>query len=483
MPNLPAEAPRKTGFEMEKDNIIKKGKKVKDNDITTGHMTGKIIRFIIPLMLTGILQLLYNMADSVVVGRYEGKSALAAVSSVGALINLIINVFMGLAVGASVAVAHDYGAKDYDGVSKTVHTSYLISIVGGVIVGIFGMVFSRQFLVWMMTPDDVLPLSTEYLRIYFAGTPANMAYNFGASILRSVGDTKRPLYFLSISGIVNVILNIVFVSGFGMGVAGVAYATVISQILSAVFVIVYMMKSKDCIHFDLRKMRIHMDKLKKIVVVGLPAGFQGTVFSLSNVVIQSSVNSFDSSLIMAGNGAAAGLEGFTYIAMNSVYHASLTFVGQSVGAKRLDLINKIMANCLIIVTVIGLVFGFGTYAFAEPLLGLYLPDDPDAIPYGITRMTYIILPYFLCGMMDVMCGGQRGMGMSVIPMVNSLLGSCALRIVWIATVFAANHTLFILYMSYPISWAVTAVAHTVFYFIRLHKLKKQMKLYSGADAA
>ncbi len=467
---------------MDKDSTIKKEKKSKDSDITMGHMTSKIIRFIIPLMLTGILQLLYNMADSVVVGRYDGKSALAAVSSVGALINLIINVFMGLAVGASVAVAHDYGAKDYDGVSKTVHSSYLISIAGGILVGAFGMVFSRQFLIWMSTPDDVLPLSTEYLRIYFAGTPANMAYNFGASILRSVGDTKRPLYFLSISGIVNVILNVILVKYVGMGVAGVAYATVISQVLSAVFVIVYMMRSGSCIHFDWRKMRIHGDKFKKILVVGLPAGFQGTVFSLSNVVIQSSVNSFDSSLIMAGNGAAAGLEGFTYTAMNSVYHASLTFVGQSVGARRLDLINKIMARCLVTVIVIGLVFGLTTYAFAEPLLGLYLPNDLDAIPYGVTRMTYIIIPYFLCGMMDVMCGGQRGMGMSVIPMVNSLLGSCALRIVWIATVFAANHTLFVLYMSYPISWAVTFLAHTAFYFVRLHKLKKQARLYGDAAA-
>ncbi len=443
----------------------------KKDDLTEGPLTLKIIKYIIPLMLTGILQLLYNAADSVVVGHYDGSNALAAVSSVGSLINLLVNVFMGLSVGAAVVVAQDYGAKDYDGVSKTVHTSYLVSIIGGVVVGAIGLVFSRQFLIWMGSPEDVLPLSTEYLMIYFVGTPANMAYNFGASILRSIGDTKRPLYFLTISGIVNVILNLILVIVFHMGVAGVAYATVISQILSAVMVIVYMMKSKDCVKFIPKKMCIHKDKLKKMLYIGLPAGFQGTVFSLSNVVIQSAVNSFGS-LVMAGNGAASSLEGFTYIAMNSVYQASLTFVGQNVGAKKYDRINKVQCVCLILVTVIGLVFGVTTYCFGEPLLSIYLPNDPDAIPYGMTRMSYIVLTYFLCGMMEVMVGGQRGMGMSLIPMINSLVGSCLLRIVWIATVFNSDPSLFTLYISYPISWIVTTLAHTVFYFIKLHSIKK-----------
>lgn len=449
--------------------------KENNNDLTSGPLTIKIIKFIIPLMLTGILQLLYNAADSIVVGHYDGSSALAAVSSVGALINLLVNAFMGLSVGAAVVVAQDYGAKDYEGVSKTVHTSYLISIIGGIVVGAIGLIFSRQFLIWMGSPEDVLPLSTEYLMIYFAGTPANMAYNFGASILRSVGDTKRPLYFLTISGLVNVVLNLVLVIVFHMGVAGVAYATIISQILSAVMVIVYMMKSKDCVRFVPKKMRIHGDKLKKMLYIGLPAGFQGTVFSLSNVVIQSAVNSFGS-LVMAGNGAASSLEGFTYTAMNSVYQASLTFVGQNVGAKKYDRINKVQGVCLVLVTIIGLAFGVTTYCLGEPLLSIYLPNDPEAIPYGIIRMSYIALPYFLCGMMEVMVGGQRGMGMSFIPMINALLGSCVLRIVWISTVFAADPTLFTLYISYPISWAVTTLAHTVFYFIKLHSLKKKARI-------
>ena len=452
--------------------------KEKNNDLTSGPLTIKIIKFIIPLMLTGILQLLYNAADSIVVGHYDGSSALAAVSSVGALINLLVNAFMGLSVGAAVVVAQDYGAKDYEGVSKTVHTSYLISIIGGIVVGAIGLIFSRQFLILMGSPEDVLPLSTEYLMIYFAGTPANMAYNFGASILRSVGDTKRPLYFLTISGLVNVVLNLVLVIVFHMGVAGVAYATIISQILSAVMVIVYMMKSKDCVRFVPKKMRIHGDKLKKMLYIGLPAGFQGTVFSLSNVVIQSAVNSFGS-LVMAGNGAASSLEGFTYTAMNSVYQASLTFVGQNVGAKKYDRINKVQGVCLVLVTIIGLVFGVTTYCLGEPLLSIYLPNDPEAIPYGIIRMSYIALPYFLCGMMEVMVGGQRGMGMSFIPMINALLGSCVLRIVWISTVFAADPTLFTLYISYPISWIVTTLAHAVFYFIKLHSLKKKARLEAG----
>ena len=452
--------------------------KEKNNDLTSGPLTIKIIKFIIPLMLTGILQLLYNAADSIVVGHYDGSSALAAVSSVGALINLLVNAFMGLSVGAAVVVAQDYGAKDYEGVSKTVHTSYLISIIGGIVVGAIGLIFSRQFLIWMGSPEDVLPLSTEYLMIYFIGTPANMAYNFGASILRSVGDTKRPLYFLTISGLVNIVLNLVLVIVFHMGVAGVAYATIISQILSAVMVIVYMMKSKDCVRFVPKKMRIHGDKLKKMLYIGLPAGFQGTVFSLSNVVIQSAVNSFGS-LVMAGNGAASSLEGFTYTAMNSVYQASLTFVGQNVGAKKYDRINKVQGVCLVLVTIIGLVFGVTTYCLGEPLLSIYLPNDPEAIPYGIIRMSYIALPYFLCGMMEVMVGGQRGMGMSFIPMINALLGSCVLRIIWISTVFAADPTLFTLYISYPISWIITTLAHTVFYFVKLHSLKKKARLEAG----
>ncbi len=437
-------------------------------------LTGQIIRYIVPLMLTGILQLLYNAADNVVVGRFDGSNALAAVGSTGALVNLILNVFMGLSVGTAVAVAHDYGANDHEGVQKTVHTSILISIFCGVIVGVFGCLCSGTFLKWMGTPDDVLPLSTTYLAIYFLGTPASLIYNFGASILRSVGDTKRPLFFLTLSGFINVALNLVFVIVLHMSVAGVALATIISQYVSMVMIIVCLICEKSCCHLDFRKLRIHRDKLQKIIRVGLPAGIQGSVFSISNVVIQSSVNSFGS-LVMAGNTAAAQLEGFAYTAMNSVYHAALTFVGQNMGAKKYHMINKVVFRCFIVVMVIGIGVGTLMFSFAEPLLKIYLPNDPDAIPYGIMRLTYLIIPYFLCGTMEVMVGGQRGMGMSIVPMITSLVGSCLLRVIWVMTIFAAFRSLPVLYLSYPISWFLTTAAHTFFYFRHLGKIKKEVR--------
>ena len=438
-------------------------------------LIGRIVRFVIPLMLTGILQLIYNAADGIIVGHYDGSKALAAVTSTGALINLILNAFLGLTVGASVAVAHDFGARDGRGVEKTVHTSVLVGIICGIIIGAIGIIYSGTFLKWMDTPDDVLSLATEYLASYFVGTPGMLVYNFCASILRSVGDTKRPLYFLSVSGIINVILNIIFVANLHMGVAGVAWATVISQYISLVLIIVYMTHLNDCCKIDFRKLRIHKDKLIKIIAVGLPAGLQGCVFSLSNVVIQSSINSFGS-LVMAGNGAAQSLDGFIYTAMNSVSQASLTFIGQAVGAKEYDKINKVVLICASAVSVVGIVMGVVVVVFAAPLVGIYLPHDPEAVPYAVKRLVYCALPYFTCGIMEVMCGAQRGMGMSVIPMITSLVGSCVFRIVWIYPVFASVGTLEILYISYPISWTITSAVHTVFYSIKLHSLKKKAKL-------
>lgn len=438
-------------------------------DMTNGPLLPKIIRFIIPLILTGILQLLYNAADVVVVGRYEGYQALAALGATGALINLILNVFMGLAVGASVAVAQDYGAGDERGVYKVVHTSILVSIFGGVIVMLIGIFFSGTFLRWMGTPEDVLPLSTQYLFVYFLGAPGSLIYNFGASILRSVGDTKRPLYFLAISGILNVGLNLFFVIVFSLGVVGVALATIISQYLSMVLVIAYLTRVNHCCRLHLKELRIYRDKLYRVVRVGLPAGIQGSVFSISNVVIQSAVNSFDS-LVMSGSTAAGNIEGFVYTAMNSLYQAALTFTGQNIGARKYERIHRVTFTCVGIVTVIGVAMGAGVYLFAEPLLRIYLPNDPAAIPYGITRLGYVALPYFLCGVMEVFTGSQRGMGLSVTPMVTALVGSCLSRIVWIATVFRAYHTLPSLFISYPISWLLTTVVHMMFYF--LYKRKK-----------
>lgn len=439
-------------------------------------ISAQVIKYIIPLILTNTLQLLYNAADNIVVGRFDGYVALSAVGSTGSLVNLILNVLLGLSVGTAVAVAHDYGANDHEGVRRTVHTSILISIIAGIAVGIFGCIFSGTFLKWMDTPPDVLPLSTEYLAIYFLGTPASLVYNFGASILRSIGDTKRPLIFLSISGILNVILNLIFVIVFKLSVVGVALATIISQYVSMVMIIVCLIREKGCCHLDLKKLHIYKDKLKKIVRVGIPAGLQGTVFSISNVLIQRSINSFGS-LVVAGSTASGQLEGFTYMAMNSLYHATLTFVGQNVGAKKYEMINKVVIRCLFIVTAIGILFSAFTFVFAEPLLRIYLPNDPEAIPHGITRMIYVLLPYFLCGWMEVLVGAQRGMGMSIIPMITSLVGSCLLRVIWILTVFASHHTLVILFLSYPISWFITSGVHLIFYIYRLKKVRASANIH------
>lgn len=440
----------------------------------------QIIKFILPLMLTGILQLLYNAADSIVVGRWDGPNALAAVTSVGSLVNLLLNLFMGFSVGTAVTVAHDYGAKDYKGVQRTIHTSIMLSLVCGVALGIIGYIFSGTFLEWMDTPENVIEKAKLYLMIYFIGTPANLVYNFGASILRSIGETKKPLYFLTISGILNVILNVALVIGCGLGdrglgVIGVGVGTIVSQYVSAVCVIVYMMKRTDCAHFAWKEMRIYGDKLKKIIRVGLPAGIQGIAFSLSNVLIQSSINSFKE-FAVAGNGACANVEGFTYMAMNSVYHATLTFVGQNVGAKKYHRINKVFLTCLALVVIIGVVFGFLTYAFGEQLLSLYLDKSAEgfdlAIAYGQERMLYISLTYFLCGVMEVLVGAQRGLGMSFAPMFNAMLGTCALRILWVKIVFGTFNTLASVYISYPVSWVFTSIAHLIFYLVKLNKVKK-----------
>ncbi|MBE6541222.1 MAG: MATE family efflux transporter [Ruminococcaceae bacterium] len=444
----------------------------KASTLTEGALTPKIIKYIIPLMLSGLLQLAYNAADSIIVGRWDGNEALAAVSSVGSLINLLINLFMGLSTGAAVAVAHDYGAKDYEGVKKNVHTTILLSVICGVIVGFFGFFFSKHFLLLMDSPQDVLPLSTLYLQIYFLGAPGNLLYNFGAAILRSVGDTKRPLYFLAISGLANVIFNLFFVIVLEIGVVGVALATIISQYMSAVMVVICLMKQKDCTNLKLKELRLHWEKLKKILIVGLPSGVQSSIFAISNVVIQSSINSFGSAA-MAGNGAAASIEGFTYNAMASVYHASLTFVGQNVGAKRYERISAVVFRCVIIVVVIGIIFGATSYVFREPLLSFYITEGQEALDFGSTRMKYVAMTYFICGIMDVISAAQKGMGMSLIPMVTSLSGSCLLRLIWVATVFKIHHTPGMLFIVYPISWLITAGVHFIFYVLKLKQLQKK----------
>ena len=449
----------------------KRGKSSYEVDMVNGPLFGKIIRYSIPLMLSGILQLFFNAADIVVVGRFAGPTALAAVGSTGSLINLLINVFMGLSVGTNVLVARYYGARDMKNLSETVHTSILASLVGGVALIFIGCFFAKPMLNLMGSPADVIDQATLYVRLYFAGMPAMMLYNFGAAILRSVGDTKRPLYFLAISGVLNVLLNLFLVIVCNMGVAGVAIATVASQVLSAVLVLICLVKSDAPYRVDLKQLHIYKDKLLEMIRIGLPAGMQGTVFSISNVLIQSSINSFGS-LVMAGSTAAGNIEGFVYTGMNAFYQTALSFTGQNMGAKKYERVGKIMRICVLSVAAVGTVLGSAGMIFARPLLSIYT-TDPQVIEYGVNRMLLVCLPYMICGVMDTLVGSMRGMGYSILPMIVSLTGACGLRVVWILTVFAANHTLTALFLVYPVSWIVTALAHFVCFVIAYRKLRKK----------
>ncbi len=458
-------------------------------DMTSGPIFSNIIRFTIPLILTGTLQLLYNAADIIVVGKFGSDTSLAAVSSTGALINLIVNVFMGLSIGSSVLVSQYFGAGKMKEVGDAVHTSVAIALLSGVIVGVFGFFASRQLLEWMDSPDDVIGLSALYVKIFFIGTPFNMLYNFGAAILRAVGDTKRPLYFLMFSGIINVVLNLVFVIGFGLDVAGVALATIISQAVSAVLVMICLIKTDGPIRFRFKKLKIHWDKLKIIIGVGLPAGIQGSVFSISNVIIQSSINAFGSA-VMGGNGAAASIEGFIYTAMNSVYQAAITFTGQNFGANNFKRIKTVAFECIGIVFCVG--FGMGVLAkiFSSQLLGIYT-DNPQEVAFGIVRMNVICLTYFTCGLMDVMVGMLRGIGRSLIPTIDSILCVCGFRILWIYTYFASfkatgastEDCLMVLYISYPISWVIAALIHSLCFVVFFKIAKKRAAKTSTEPAA
>ena len=439
-------------------------------DMCNGPIFKKLIIFAIPLILSGCLQLLFNAADIIVVGRFTGSEALAAVGSTSALINLLVNLFIGISVGANVVLGKYIGARDDENASKTVHTAIFISIVGGIFMIFIGFFFSKPLLELMATPEDVIDLSSLYMRIYFVGMPFFMLYNFGAAILRSIGDTKRPLYFLLISGIINVVFNLFFVIVFHMGVAGVALATMISEGISAVLILLCLKHMDGPLHFELKDMRFHKELALKMLEVGLPAGLQGIIFSISNVLIQSSVNSFGS-VVMAGNTAASNIEGFVYTSMNAVYQTSLSFTSQNFGAKKFDRIDKILLECLGIVTVVGLVIGQGAYFFGQQLLSIYT-NDKHVIAFGIERLSVISATYCLCGMMDTLVGSLRGVGYSILPMLMSLTGVCVFRVVWIFTVFKALHTQFSLYVSYPISWVITIFAHTICFLVVRKRIRK-----------
>jgi putative MATE family efflux protein len=440
-------------------------------DMCNGSLLPKILLFTIPLILSGLLQLMFNAADIAVIGRFVGKEAIAAVGSTSSLINLLTNLFIGLSVGCNVLVAHFYGAKLHKELEEVVHTSILAAFFSGCILVVLGFFLSEPLLLLMGTPEDVIAGAMLYIRIYFTGMPFMLVYNFGSAILRAVGDTRRPLYYLMIAGVVNVLLNLAFVFIFSMSVDGVALATVISQILSAGLIVRCLTKVTGEYQLNLKKLRLVPDKLLRMVRIGLPAGIQGVLFSLSNVIIQSSVNSFGS-VVMASNTAAQNLEGFVYISMNSFSQTALTFTGQNMGAGKFKRILKIVGLCLTLTATVGLLMGNTIYLTGGTLLKLY-STDAEVIAFGLRRLGTICTLHFLCGIMDVMVGTMRGMGYSILPMLVSLAGACGFRIVWIYTIFRFYHSLESLYISYPITWSLTFIAHGIcFFFIYRRVIKK-----------
>lgn len=442
-----------------------------------GPLLKNIILYTIPIILTSWLQLLFNAADLVVVGRFDGSNSLAAVGATGAITNLIVNLFIGLSVGAGVGVAHGLGSGDDEAVHRTVHTAIPAAAISGLFLTVVGVFMAKTFLTWMGTPEEILPLSTIYMQVYFGGMVFNMVYNFSASILRAAGDTKSPLIFLGISGLVNVGLNLVFVTVFHMNVAGVALATAISQAVSAVLVVITLMRRQDACKLELKKLRFYKPQLVKMVRIGLPAGIQGSMFSISNVMIQSSINSFGD-IVMSGNTASANIEGFVFTAMNAFHQTAVNFTGQNVGAGQYDRVKKILFTCLACVATTGIVLGTTMYAFGPQLLGIYITDSAQAIEYGLVRLSYICAVYFLCGLMDVSTGALRGMGSSLVPMMISVLGVCGIRLLWIATVFQAYHTTDCLYLSYGVSWTITFIAQFAAFWIIYKKQRRKAESLS-----
>lgn len=434
-------------------------------------LLSSMFKFALPIMAMNLLQLAFNAADMIVVGRFDGSLALAAVGATGSLINLIVNLFMGLSVGTAVVVAQDYGARNNQGIRQSVHTSIAISSITGLFVALLGIILSTPLLQMMGTPGDIISLSTLYMKIHFIGMPASMVYNFGAAILRAVGDSKRPMYFLTVSGVVNVILNIVFVAGFSMGVSGVAWSTVISQYLTMILILTSLSKSEDAIRFNWRRLQVHKGKLGQIVRIGLPAGLQGLLFSISNVLIQSAVNSFGS-IMVAASAASSNVENLVGTTTNSYYNAAITYTGQSMGAKDYDKIDEIAKISTVFVFATWLALGGAIVLLGRPLLSLYT-TNPEVVGLGMQRLKIMMAVYFSAGIMNVFPGLTRAMGYSILPMLSTLVGACLLRIVWLVTVFKWYPTMMMLFAAYPVTWTLAGLGQVVSFFYARHQVRKQ----------
>lgn len=433
----------------------------------------KIIMFSLPLMASSILQLLYNAADVIIVGQFAGHEAMAAVGSTTSLVHLFVNLFIGVSVGALSAMSQRVGARDEKRADNIVHTAIPLSVIGGVLFGIIGFFGAPWMLGLMKSPENVIGLSAKYLRIYFAGLPFLTLYNFGASILRACGDTKRPLYILFVSGIINVGLNYVLVALAHMSVAGVAIATTVSQAVSAIWVLILLMKRKGYGHFDIRRMKLDGESFWHMIRIGVPAGIQAALFSISNVIIQSSINSFGD-LAMAGNAAASNIEGFVYAALNAFHQACLTFTGQNYGAKKMENIRLVYGQCMLLTAIFGVVMSLVCYFAATPLLSLY-NSNPDVLAYGRERLLFISLAQTVAGFMDVTVGAIRGLGRSLLSMILSIFGICAIRVVWVYTVFQASHKLMTLYWSYPITWIATTLLQFTYLMLVWKKVSAKLK--------
>lgn len=440
-------------------------------DMTTGPFFKKILIFSIPLMLTGVLQLIYNAADVMVVGRFAGSDSLAAVGSTSSLVNLIVNLFVGLSTGAGVVTARHIGANLTDRIHKSVHTAMAISIISGFAVGIFGFLMAEKALMLMGTPENVLPLATLYLRIYFSGAPGSLVYNFGASIVRATGDTKRPLFILGFTGLINVVLNLVLVIFFHMDVAGVAIATIVAQYISAILIVIRLKNIDNACRLNFKRIKIHKEELKDIIKIGLPAGIQSSLFSFSNVLIQSTINSFGS-VAMAGNTAAQNADAIIYTCVNAVSQTAMTFTSQNMGAEKYENLRKIFFRCMGLAFGISVAFGAIGLLFPDEIIGIFT-TEPEVIEMGKHRLYIMMLTYFLCSLMDVSGCQIRGMGKSLEPMIITIIGTCGLRILWLYTGFPLKRELWNLYISYPISWGITFLAFLICFFVYEKRIKKE----------
>ena len=437
-------------------------------DMTHGPLFGKILLFSLPLMASNILQLLFNAADTVVVGRFCGSASLAALGSTVSLIFLVINILIGLSIGVNVAVARYLGlGNSRKEISLMLHTSILVALIGGAVLGCLGAIASEWMLRLISVPDDVLPLATVYLRVYFLGTPFNMLYNYGAAALRAKGDTRRPLIFLTISGIINVVLNLFFVIAFRMDVLGVALATIISQAISGFLVLACMARSDDELHFSWKQLCFHMPSFLEMVRIGVPAGIQASLFSLANVTIQGAINSYNS-VILAGSSASSNLEGFVYNAMYAFHVTCQTFTSQNIGAGRYDRIARIVRTCILCVLVLGAGMAAIAVLFADPLLSIYT-SDPDVIAAGAYRLVIMVVPYAIYGMADVLVGAIRGSGVPIAPVIINLLCTCVTRILWVSVLDTSTHGVQWVYYAFPVTWVLLFTVLSVFWAHLCHR--------------